>query len=79
MTISAGEPETSGSAVLWYPSGCCDHLVNDFCAVANLLCSPVHLDQWRQAAHPTGHPLTVHEAAGYGRDWWHDAAERLYL
>lgn len=78
MTINVGEPDHAGSAVLWYPSGCYDHLVDDFCAAANLFCSRAHLGQWRQAAHPSGHPLTVHEAARYGRDCWHDAAEHLH-
>lgn len=77
VTIVAGEPEPLDHAVLWYPTGCCDHLVDDFCAAANLFCSVAHLEQWSATASGDGRPMAIDEAARLGRDCWQDAAEAI--
>jgi alkylmercury lyase len=68
---------TAGVPVLWLPGGPCGHVMDDFCASANLFCSAEHLDTWRRgAADPPGQPLTLEETADEGRRVWADVAER---
>jgi hypothetical protein len=68
---------TAGEPVLWFPSGPCRHVMDDFCASANLFCSAEHLETWRRrAGEPPGLPLTLEETADEGRRVWADVAER---
>jgi alkylmercury lyase len=68
---------TAGAPVLWFPSGPCGRVMDDFCASANLFCSEEHLETWRRrAGEPPGLPLTLEETADEGRRVWADVAGR---
>jgi predicted transcriptional regulator len=61
---------------LWLPGGACRHVMDDFCATANLFCSTEHLEQWRhQAGEPPGRPLSLDETERHGRRVWADVAD----
>jgi hypothetical protein len=67
---AAGEP------LLWLPGAPCRHVMDDFCASANLFCSAEHLEAWRRGAgEPSGQPLTLDETADEGRRVWADVAD----
>jgi hypothetical protein len=66
----------AGEPMLWLPGAPCRHVMDDFCASANLFCSAEHLDGWhRGAGEPPGQPLTLDEAADEGRRVWADVAD----
>ena len=66
----------AGTPVLWFPSGPCGHVMDDFCASANLFCGAEHLETWRRGAgEPPGLPLTLDQAAEEGRRVWADVAD----
>jgi predicted transcriptional regulator len=61
--------------VLWLPGGPCGHVMDDFCAAANLFCNGEHLDAWRaRAANPSGESVTLAEAEAHGRRLWADVS-----
>jgi alkylmercury lyase len=67
---------TTDTARLWLPGGDCGHVMDDFCAAANLFCSIEHLGQWRHdAGEPPGQPLSLDETARHGRRAWSDVAD----
>lgn len=68
LTLRRGEPQPLPGAVLWYPEVRCDHLVDDFCAGANLFCSLDHLE--RRVGGGAGTVLTIEEVAELGREVW---------
>ncbi|MGH9041594.1 MAG: organomercurial lyase [Acidimicrobiia bacterium] len=74
VSLSGGVPDPAPEAVLWYPEVRHGHLVDDFCAGANLFCSSGHLDDWRASAGTEGAVLTVDEVAELGREAWSDVA-----
>jgi DNA-binding transcriptional ArsR family regulator len=79
LTLRArdGEAVTPTDALrLWLPGGVCGHVMDDFCAAANLFCSTEHLEQWRHdAGGPPGRPLRLGETARQGRRVWADVAD----
>ncbi len=67
---------TTSKPRLWLPGGTCGHVMDDFCATANLYCSTEHLEQWRHnAGEPPGQPLSLDETARNGRRVWSDVAD----
>ena len=72
VSVIDGEPHAEAGLAMWLPTtGPCDNLRADFCAHANLFCSPDHLQQWRaRAGEPTGELLHITAAADLGRSWW---------
>jgi hypothetical protein len=74
VTLIRGEPQPLPGAVLWYPEVGCEHLIDDFCAGANLFCSLDHLERW--VGHPAaGTVMTIDEVAEVGREIWADVSE----
>lgn len=71
VTIVCGRPIGGDALRLWLPSNECTHLVDDFCAHANLYCDNEHLDA---RPRPDGHVATVTDAAAIGRATWQDVA-----
>ncbi len=64
---------TTDTPRLWLPGGACGHVMDDFCAIANLFCSTEHLEQWRHhAGEPPGQPLNLDETVRHGRRVWAD-------
>jgi Alkylmercury lyase len=62
-----------GPAWGWLPPGDCEHVLRDFCAVADLFCDRAHLDAWRTGAgDPSGEPHPVAALAELGRSAWAD-------
>jgi hypothetical protein len=73
VVVRRGSPVGEGRPVLWQPTGPCSHVMDDFCAAANLFCSAEHLEQWRaQAGDARGQPLTLGDVADQGRRVWSD-------
>lgn len=63
----------AAAPVLWLPEPeDSSHLMESFCAVADLYCSPAHLEQRIDAARTPGRMVTLAEAAALGRDVWAD-------
>jgi hypothetical protein len=50
IDIDRGHLPDDPARVLWMPLGRCGHVIDDFCAHANMFCSPEHLHTWRHAA-----------------------------
>jgi hypothetical protein len=69
LTLIRGKPQPLPGAVLWYPEVRCDHLVDDFCAGANLFCSVDHRER-RVGGGAAGRVLTIDEVAELGREVW---------
>ena len=66
----------TGKPRLWLPRGICGHVMDDFCATANLFCNTEHLEQWqRYAGEPAGQPLSLDETARHGERVWADVAD----
>jgi hypothetical protein len=67
---------TEATPVLWHPGGQCTHVMDDFCATANLFCNADHLEHWHaQAGEPPGQTLTISEAADVGLRVWSDVKQ----
>jgi hypothetical protein len=78
VELKHGLPNRVSSFVLWLPTGPCDHLVNDFCADANLFCSRTHLAAWRGTTGArSGRELSLVSVVEIGRKSWADVAETL--
>ncbi|MGH9139385.1 MAG: organomercurial lyase [Acidimicrobiales bacterium] len=76
VVFEQGSPGGSATVVTWFPHVTPTNVRRDFCDVANVFCSPAHLDAWRDAAgRPPGDTLTLAEVAERGRIIWaNDAA-----
>jgi hypothetical protein len=74
VLVRKGNPAAAESGpVLWQPGGPCSHVMDDFCAAANLFCNTEHLEQWfTSARQPEGRVLTLREVAEQGRRLWSD-------
>jgi hypothetical protein len=73
VVLHGGEPvDTPAAWRLWLPENRCDHLVQDFCNHANLVCSDDHLTA--TATNAPGRALTVTDVIAIGRATWADAA-----
>jgi Alkylmercury lyase len=67
---------TEATPVLWHPGGPCTHVMDDFCAAANLFCTTDHLERWHaRAGRPPGQVLTISEAADEGLHIWSDIGQ----
>jgi hypothetical protein len=77
VVVRRGYPASAdGAPVLWQPGGPCSHVMDDFCAAANLFCNAEHLEQWRaRAGQPKGGMLTLNEVAEQGRHLWSDVRQ----
>jgi len=74
--VHHGAVTSTGKPRLWLPGGTCGHVMDDFCATANLFCDTEHLEQWRHyAGDPPGQPLSLDEAARHGERVWADVAD----
>lgn len=74
VVVRKGSPGAEGRPVLWLPTGPCSHVMDDFCAAANLFCGARHVEEWRtQAGDPQGQLLTLGDVADQGRRLWSDA------
>lgn len=79
VDIHGGAPRDRG-IVLWLPvpEGT-SHLMQQFCASADLYCSRAHLDRRDNATAGPGRVLTLAEAAELGRETWADVAHAELL
>jgi alkylmercury lyase len=74
VPLAAGRVDP-GAAVLWLPEvDSPAHLMNEFCAAADLYCSREHLDQRIQPTSASGRVIELDEAASLGREAWADVA-----
>lgn len=70
-----GTPTGDPAARIWLPTGPCTNVLADFCAHANLFCTPEHLDAWRNTSgQPPGRVVTLAEIAALAFDAWSDVA-----
>ena len=76
VTLTLGEPNSVGRWCVWFPSGPCEHLVDDFCRHTNLFCNAEHLSSV-VPSNAAGRVMTVTEAATIGRSTWRDIADIL--
>jgi hypothetical protein len=77
VTLTRGEPQPLPGAMLWYPEVRCAHLVDDFCAGANLFCSLGHLDRWVSVNAGAGTVMTIDEVAELGREVWAEVSAQF--
>lgn len=63
----------STDRVLWLPTpAAVGHLMNEFCASADLYCTVEHLEARVGVERTAGRPMTLAEAAELGRETWAD-------
>jgi alkylmercury lyase len=75
VDIDAGRLPGGGAFVLWLPTGPCRHVIDDFCAHANLFCTTDHLDTWRSTSgDPAGRPVSLAEVPSLAHTAWADVA-----
>jgi alkylmercury lyase len=75
VRIDAGVLVTGSTSTLWMPTGPCHHVIDDFCANANLFCNPDHLDTWRTTAgDPPGFAVALEDVPDRARADWADVA-----
>ena len=71
VALHAGVPRSTAWG--WLPPRDCEHVLDDFCAAADLYCDRAHLDRWhRAAANPPGEAHPVAALADLGREAWAD-------
>lgn len=75
VRLSAGEPQILPEAVLWYPEAAGGHLVEDFCAGANLFCTIEHLNRRVGGSRGPGRVMTLEDVADVGREVWADVRD----
>ena len=73
VTLTRGNPQPLPGARLWFPEAS-GHLVDDFCAGANLFCSLDHLERWIGGDTGSGTIMTIGEVAALGREVWADVS-----
>lgn len=77
VNVDAGHLPAGPTPVLWLPTGPCEHVIDQFCAYANLFCSPEDLDTWRQTAgNPPGGVLTLAAIAPLALREWGDISPK---
>lgn len=79
VDIDAGSPRdkapVNAEMALWIPAPeGTSHLMNQFCASADLYCSRGHLEERVDVASAPGQVLSLGEAAQLGRETWADVA-----
>lgn len=74
VEIASGQPRHAEDAVLWLPAVAGDHLMNAFCATADLYCSSAHLRDRIDTAATPGEIVDLATAAATGRATWADVA-----
>lgn len=76
VVIDHGDPPSDSPLRGWVPPTTCENVRADLCPVANLFCSPEHLEQWRSGAgNPRGELADLSMFAELGRQAWGDLAE----
>jgi hypothetical protein len=75
VAFTGGVPQPVSGAGLWYPEVHYEHLVDDFCARANLFCSLDHLHRSAGGSTGAGTVMTIEEVAELGRELWADVTE----
>lgn len=76
VKILAGEP-IDADIVQWLPApDATTHLMQQFCANADLYCSRAHLEATIDVTAASGRVLTLAEAAELGRETWADVTPR---
>lgn len=73
VAIRVGVPDEAGF-VLWLPAARGEHLMNEFCASADLYCSIDHLLEGIDIHRRAGHIAELSAAAELGRETWADVA-----
>jgi alkylmercury lyase len=77
VDLDAGRLPNDPTPVLWLPTGPCEQVMDQFCAHANLFCTPDHLDAWRRrAGYPAGRIVTLAEIPALARASWADVARQ---
>jgi hypothetical protein len=75
IVLHQGIPDVGTGAVLWFPTAR-GHLVDNFCARANLFCRQDHLEEWVAISAGEGRPMEPREVATLGRELWGDVRGR---
>jgi alkylmercury lyase len=75
VRISAGRAHSAGEPVLWLPAPTGDHLMNGFCANADLYCSTRHLRRQIDPDLTPGHVTDLATAAAKGVLTWADVSD----
>jgi hypothetical protein len=74
VVIVGGEPHRADEVVLWLPAPDVDHLIDGFCATADLYCSSAHLNSSVDVSATPGEVVDLGAAAAKGRAAWADVA-----
>jgi len=69
-----GVPDADEHLVLWLPDATGDHLMDTFCAAADLYCSVAHL-RTQLGSDASGEEADLDRAAALGRETWADVAD----
>jgi len=71
VELDQGNATAAGPVTLFCPTAPCDNVRADFCAAANLFCSPTHLTHWR-ADNPSaaGEDLDLAATVELGQAMW---------
>jgi len=78
VRLAGGAAVQHDDIALWLPAPeQTSHLLNDFCATADLYCSEEHLRQRIDTAATPGRVATVDEALAVGCDTWADVADAI--
>lgn len=78
VRLAGGATVHHDDIALWLPAADgTSHLLNDFCATADLYCSEEHLRQRIDTAATPGRVATVEEALTVGCETWADVADAL--
>lgn len=73
IQIRGGTPD-DGAAALWLPAATGEHLMNTFCATADLYCSIEHLEARIDTAKTTGEIADLVRTAALGCETWADVS-----
>ena len=75
VAIERGVPPVAAELVLWLPDSSGDHLMETFCAAADLYCTTQHLADRIDTSVARGDVVTLEAAAELGRHTWVDVAD----
>lgn len=75
VEIERGKPTDARGLALWLPDATGEHLMESFCAAADLYCSPAHVADRIDVAATAGAVTDLAAAVALGRETWADIAD----